>query len=82
MSLFTVLQCSVKENLVSDSTKVPDDKITATSEYDFHWSPKYARFSASNNAWCASDADIGARVNNVPIFYIQVGQFRLASCTI
>jgi len=50
-------------------SEVPDEMITASSQYDCSYAPQNALFSIRNAAWCASQAEYGLSELN---FWIQV----------
>jgi len=64
-------QCADSEPLVDGTNPIPDDHMTASSEWDADWGAPMARMS-SGNGWSASPESVQA---DVPSFYIQVGVY-------
>jgi len=60
--------------MVSGIDPVPDDHLTATSQYSQSAGPKYARFTSALKAWCPAYSEYGPNIE--PTFYIQVSQVR------
>jgi len=71
MVLSLELQCEVEEALVSGSNPIPDDHMTASSEWDLNHGPRFARMNntAFPGGWLCSSAERDAPE---PRMYIQV----------
>ena len=65
-------ECVDPGPLIDGSIPIPDDHMTASSEWDITltplWTALYARMSSATG-WCAAQQDIDAAV---PSFYLQV----------
>jgi len=64
-------QCTDSEPLVDGTNPIPDDHMTASSDWGAGWDAPMARMS-SGNGWAASLESVQA---DVPSFYIQVNVY-------
>ena len=69
-----MLQCvsETERPMVSGIDPVPDEHLTATSQYSPSAAPTYARFTSTLKAWCPAYSEYAPNIE--PTFYIQVSQ--------